>query len=77
MRNIVFKAYYIEIFIFLYNIDIKKAVNNCSILENNVLEIITNNTQEKSPKIVKIVETILQLDEKEAASLKIMKLAGN
>jgi len=60
-----------------YNIDIKKAVNNCSILENSILEIITNNTQEKSPKIVKIVETILQLDERETASLKIIKLAGN
>jgi len=56
-----------------YNIDIKDAVDKISIDENNVLEIITRNTQKKSPKITKIIEKILQIDEKETAKLRIIK----
>ncbi len=56
-----------------YNIDIIKTVNKISVNEKNILEIIINNTQTKSPKITKILETVLQLDEKEANSLRIVK----
>ena len=56
-----------------YNIDIKEAVAKITIDENNILEIITRNTQKKSPKITKIIETILQIDEKETAALQIIK----
>ena len=56
-----------------YNIDIKEAVAKITIDENNILEIITRNTQKKSPKITKIIETILQIDEKETAALRIIK----
>jgi hypothetical protein len=58
-----------------YNIDIKEAVDKITIDENNILEIITRNTQKKSPKITKIIETILQIDEKETAALRIIKTA--
>ena len=56
-----------------YNIDIKEAVDKITIDENNILEIIIRNTQKKSPKITKVIETILQIDEKETATLRIVK----
>jgi radical SAM family uncharacterized protein/radical SAM-linked protein len=56
-----------------YNIDIKEAVDKITIDENNILQIITRNTQKKSPKITKIIETILQIDEKKTAALRIIK----
>jgi radical SAM-linked protein len=56
-----------------YTIDIKEAVDKITIDENNILEIVTRNTQKKSPKITKIIETILQIDEKETAALQIIK----
>lgn len=56
-----------------YNIDIKEVIDKISIDENKVLEIITRNTAKKSPKITKVIETILQINEKETASLRIVK----
>ena len=56
-----------------YNIDIKDIVEKISIDDNNVLDIITKNTETKSPKITRIVETILQIEEKVTASLRIVK----
>ena len=56
-----------------YNIDIKEVIDTISIDKDNVLEIITRQTPGKSPKITKIIETILQVNEKETASLRIVK----
>ncbi len=56
-----------------YKIDIKEGVDKITVNEHNVLQIITKNTQKKSPKITKIIETILQIDEKETAALRIIK----
>jgi len=56
-----------------YHINIKEAVAKITLDENNVMEIITRPTTQKTAKISKILETVLQTDEKEIAGLKILK----